>query len=463
MKPTIEQQAIVEAFVNTSDHLFITARAGSAKTTTLEMCAKHLQHPSLYLAFNKAIATEAGERMPPLVASKTFNALGHRAIGIQLRKRLIINKRKNYEILKAFSGVERASFQPLLTAMAWAKSQGYHPDRKLTLQTHEEFLESLPIEIPQIHLLHDLLIQSWEACKRGKLDFDDQIYYTRLAKVPLPVFSTIFVDEAQDLSPIQQSFLRYLAGFVSRTVVVADPAQAIYGFRGATDAGLKTLSKAFKFKQFTLTVNFRCDPSIIKHANWRTGDMKAGLPSFPDSKISINPDSFILTPHPSTFILCRYNAPLFRLALLCLKAGYLPSIRNKEIVPRIAKILRSVSSVVEIERQCRKELQTAKEKTKPYITDLYSCASLLFNKEGSATGAVALLNELKKEANYDFYLSTYHGAKGLEADRVILLNEKNQTMGAIEQEHNVLYVAQTRARRQLHYCDINTIKIPKKV
>jgi DNA helicase II / ATP-dependent DNA helicase PcrA len=57
----------------------------------------------------------------------------------------------------------------------------------------------------------------------------------------------------------------------------------------------------------------------------------------------------------------------------------------------------------------------------------------------------------------DMTLSTVHKAKGLEADRIFLLNPDemplkwpNQQAWELQQEHNLKYVALTRAKGELY-------------
>ena len=99
-KPTPEQTAIIEHITSRSENLAVIARAGAAKTTTLELAARAHSTPTLYLCFNKKIADEASERMPSHVACRTLNGLGHRAWAQQLNKRLYLEKRKSFDLLK---------------------------------------------------------------------------------------------------------------------------------------------------------------------------------------------------------------------------------------------------------------------------------------------------------------------------------------------------------------------------
>lgn len=92
-----------------------------------------------------------------------------------------------------------------------------------------------------LQMLYDLgdpaaAIQSWWAYKReNKLfEHDDYLHAALELNVPAPA-RVIFIDEAQDLSPVQfVIFDRWLEDRrVDRIFMGGDPFQAIYGFRGA--------------------------------------------------------------------------------------------------------------------------------------------------------------------------------------------------------------------------------------
>src|SRR5258707_1098500 len=104
IKPTAEQEAIIEAAINTTDNLLLNALAGAAKTSTLVMIAEALPSslPILSLAFNKRIAEEMKTRLPGNVMCKTLNAIGHGVWAQTIaRRRIVVSTKKSYEILKS--------------------------------------------------------------------------------------------------------------------------------------------------------------------------------------------------------------------------------------------------------------------------------------------------------------------------------------------------------------------------
>ncbi|TDC86336.1 ATP-dependent DNA helicase [Actinomadura sp. 7K507] len=58
-------------------------------------------------------------------------------------------------------------------------------------------------------------------------------------------YDVVFVDEYQDTDPAQEALLHYLAGDGRELVVVGDPDQSIYGFRGADVRGIQEFPNRF--------------------------------------------------------------------------------------------------------------------------------------------------------------------------------------------------------------------------
>lgn len=85
---TDEQQAIIVAY-RTGGNLVIEAGAGTGKTTTLRMLgAQRLGRKGIYMAYNRAIATDAKRSFPADVQCATAHSLAYAAVGRTFRHRL---------------------------------------------------------------------------------------------------------------------------------------------------------------------------------------------------------------------------------------------------------------------------------------------------------------------------------------------------------------------------------------
>src|ERR1039458_5650657 len=90
-------------FVTAGDgNASIEAVAGSGKTTVIVEAANRLPKSTnaLFLAFNKSIAEELGRRLPPNVASRTLNGLGHSAWMRFTGRRIVLDANKTSAIMK---------------------------------------------------------------------------------------------------------------------------------------------------------------------------------------------------------------------------------------------------------------------------------------------------------------------------------------------------------------------------
>jgi DNA helicase II / ATP-dependent DNA helicase PcrA len=88
-----------------------------------------------------------------------------------------------------------------------------------------------------------------------------------LGKALASRFQEVIVDEAQDCNPLDCQVIRWLRAQGIVVTVVADPDQAIYGFRHGSPADLQAIANAFDVQdRLPLTGNFRSSPSICGFA-----------------------------------------------------------------------------------------------------------------------------------------------------------------------------------------------------
>ncbi|MEY4311869.1 MAG: hypothetical protein RLZZ571_639 [Actinomycetota bacterium] len=119
----------------------------------------------------------------------------------------------------------------------------------------------------------------------GVLDYSELIYRAVLLSHKPEVqkflhnrFKAIFVDEYQDTDPGQVSLLKAMVGPETSLVVVGDVDQAIYGFRGADEAGIRNFKTEFsplfngKFEDVVLKNCRRFGSTIRSAASIVIGD-----------------------------------------------------------------------------------------------------------------------------------------------------------------------------------------------
>ncbi len=114
-----------------------------------------------------------------------------------------------------------------------------------------------------------------EKIRRGLVDFDDLLARCADAMEADPGFASVqrwrwrhlFVDELQDLNPLQHRLLTAWLGPSTDLCVVGDPHQAVYGWNGA-DAGFLAQLPALwpSTRVLYLDDNHRCTPQIVTAA-----------------------------------------------------------------------------------------------------------------------------------------------------------------------------------------------------
>lgn len=470
MTPTTEQALIIEAARSTKDNLLLSALAGAAKTSTLVMIANALPtEPALCLAFNKKIANEMTLRLPGHVQCKTLNALGH-GIWAQACKprKLTLNARKSYEILKglidALKRGEKSdayeTFSETLKLISQAKLAGYIPDNCPSgkrLVECADFWSSLDEDAEELSrdLVDRALNESIAQGYRGIIDFDDQVYLPTLFGGTFPRFPLVLVDEAQDLSALNHAMLDKLV--VSRLIAVGDPWQSIYAFRGALTTSMSSLRERFNMKEMNLSVSFRCPRAIVLRARERAPHMQ-WAPAAPEGEVNAPTEWSSSTIRDGAAIICRNNAPLFRLAFQLIRAGRGVTVVGSDIGPSLVKSLKKLGPEDMDYAKTEKAIDAweverlRKAKGKAATKDKAECLRVFLSVGGSLAGAIGYAESIFKSTG-PIQLLSGHKSKGLEYDHVFHLDPERipspfaESPEEIEQELNIGYVILTRAKQ----------------
>ena len=473
--PTPEQTAIVTIAKESKKPFHVIARAGCAKTSTLGLIAAALPRQNiLALAFNKDIATDMVDNFPSNVTPKTLNSFGLAAWKSHIGKWPKTHGGKLFFIIRDYiadlytlnpdlaSALDEAKddFKDFVNR---AKSLGYLPEGiagTTPLADYQSLVDSSDIEIPDEWEtpLNEILALSWTEALAGKLDFTDQIYCPVLAEVPFPIYDLILIDEAQDLSSLDQKLLYLTARLKSprpiRVIVVGDPLQAIYAFRGADSSSMSSLQSLIPGETFPLTTTFRCAKNIVAEARWRAPDLVAA-PSSPDGIVSHLPSWGVDIFSPGDAIICRNNAPLFSLAMKLLSANILPSYTGRDVCAQLKKIISKFGgptltrSVAERKAAEWFAIRDAVVRSKGFLRDQYSAILTVLSWGEDIKEALEKLTLLENAAG-NIILTTGHQSKGREWENVFILDQSLIDFDAT-QDKNLLYVMQTRAKSSLTY------------
>lgn len=468
--PTPEQQAIVAAARDTTDNLIVSALAGAAKTSTLVLIAQALPKTSmLCLAFNKRIAVEMQDRLPSTCVAMTLNSLGHRVWSQAIGKRLVVNTRKNYtiltELVDKLSPNEKeeayATFADTLRAIEQGKSAGYVPTGKFPtakrLLDDDEFFASLEEEPTKLQeeLLRAATFESIKQGYQGTIDFSDQILLPTVFPASFPQYPLVLIDEAQDLSELNHATLRKLAK--KRLIAVGDECQSIYAFRGAHQASMRLLEEGFNMRKLVLSVSFRCPRAVVEAARWRAPHMQYPEWAKEGTVSSLGSWTIDSLPNVAT-IICRNNAPIFSMAIALLRNGRYPEIVGNDLGKNLIKTLKKFGKpslpqdkVFDMIDAWEKD-KLKKSRNQGKVEDTASCLRI-FAEQGKNLGDAIAYAEHIMSATGPVKMMTGHKSKGLEFHDVFILDKHLVRVDRDEQERNLLYVMQTRAKQNLFYIE----------
>lgn len=209
------------------------------KTTYLARQCRHAvekygDHAALVVSLTRAAAHEAGGRDTGLHPSMvgTLHSLCYRGLGSPpvLKREHIAEWNRRFPHAEMDPAAFRGSDDDVPEMGAGGDYPGDALHQAADLFRHQMRDEALwPTEELQFH-------RNWSDFKAelGVIDFTDMIEHA-LEGVPLPPGSpsVLFADEAQDLSRLELAVLKRWVRHVEHGVLVGDPDQAIYGWRGS--------------------------------------------------------------------------------------------------------------------------------------------------------------------------------------------------------------------------------------
>lgn len=467
MQLTAEQVCVVRSRAR---RLTVQAGAGAAKTTTLGAYADARRGSRvLYLAFNKAIQLEAAARMPSNVTCRTTHSIAWRKarqlFGEQAGDR--IGATYPSTVAKVLGCSALVASGALQAMQRWCGSL----DPRIEL-------DHVPLDIAMrladpavaVRVAREVWLRMTDACERDlKLPHDGYLKLFQMDRPALRGYDMIAVDEAQDLNPCTFDIVRSQSVPI---VMVGDAAQAIYSFRGATNA----LALFDAQERLPLTRSFRFGRGIASLANSLLSGFKADF-SLPlvgagepqETRLAID------TRRPFALI-ARTNAAVFEEAV-----GFLALGRRYHFVGGIEGY--KLEKILDAYQLWIGERALIRD---PYLRSFSSFDELCELAEDSDDRELkhlvravqdyghqvpGLVEEIRarhvdvRKADWrqfdGIFLCTAHKSKGLEFDQVWLADDymrffdKGRELEAdeVEQEEvNILYVALTRAKAAIRLC-----------
>jgi DNA helicase-2/ATP-dependent DNA helicase PcrA len=325
--------------------------------------------------------------------------------------------------------------------------------------------------------------------KRGLVDLDDLISLATRAITERSDFAAatrfrfrhLFVDEAQDMNPLQYAFFAALRGDSSDVFVVGDPLQAIYGWNGADPALFRRLPDVLpQATLLALPNNYRCTPQVLAVAarvaahDGSDPDVRSRRSSgLPVQYVEVDDeiDEAMLVRHaaerhmqvgvePSFAVLARTHAVLTPIAEWLRTAGV-------PVASRRASAVRS--NAVDEVAECRNRhdltvwaadviVESTDEDERIVAEQVQAYLRSSTQGQVDGRGAAAYLRASQSTPDrHGVELLTFHAAKGREfqtvfiigAERGLLPHSSAKTDAQLREEARLAYVACTRAADRL--------------
>lgn len=518
-----------QAVTSTAAPLCILAGAGSGKTRVLTRriayrSAQGTADPRrvLALTFTRKAASELTARLRTLglreqVVAGTFHAMAWS----QLRRRWEDRREEPWTLLDRkvghvarclrgtvrFEGRRGDEPKPLdfVAEIEWAKARCQGPDDYA--QAAQDAGRTPPAPLATVAAVY----RRYEELKqqRHELDFDDLLIRGHALFEEDPEFAAtqrwrfrhLFVDEFQDVNPLQHRLLMSWLGDRPDLCVVGDPNQAIYAWNGADPTYLTGFRRRHTTAEVVdLVENFRSSPQIIEAANavleghpsskrplqaTRPDGPRPSITSFPDDDAEAKGVArAVQQAHrpgdgwSAQAVLVRTNAQTALLAGALKRLGIPHRVRGggaltaqpavKDALREMRHDRRELSVVLaDLEERGTEDEDDDSPVAAERRADLLALVRLGHDYAAADTaptpgGFVAWLQATGAEEPAGrgdaVELTTFHAAKGLEWPVVHLAGmEKGlapisfaKSDEALDEESRLVHVAVTRAERELH-------------
>jgi len=446
--------------------------AGSGKTTAVAEAARRKKDKGTvaYFTFGKVAVAELERRLPAGSKVQTLHGL---ALGaLHKMGHVEVDKEKGIRIAKAVERFDYKRRRVLMRAIGLAKNSLCETKRDVRRLLHaSEFFVPGGKENETAFVADVVEALSISLEDAGNVDFDDMVWFAARSEEARPrTYDWIVVDEGQDTNPAQIVVLGRAVAKGGRIVVVGDPKQAVYQFRGATSGAMGELMEAaggVDPKEFRFPLSYRASKAVAAYVRKETTveDFRA-LEDAPEGSVTFQSEeraSSLLAGGwaPGDFVISRTNAPLVEHGLKALAQGIPATLLGRGLGEQLkffvegfpgttaAEVMRGAATWLSEETAV---LQESGESTAG-AEDRFRCLQVLAEGVKTKEEIVARIDCLFRDDGFasekQIAFSTIHQAKGLERDRVFVLRSSFGRGIETEADENLWYVAITRSKRDL--------------
>lgn len=307
-----------EAVVTPAAPLAVVAAAGSGKTTVLTRRIAYrvatgsaLPRHVLALTFTRDAASELRRRLRRLELRDPVDTGTFHSVALRLLRDRALQRNEapphvagdRHRLVREVLTQLKMRVEPhqALADLDWARARMVDPKRYEAAIRSERRRSAVPAS------RYAEFVDAYEQLKRrrGVVDFDDLLANTLDAlRTDAPWadavrwrYRHLFVDEAQDLNPLQHAVLEALRDGRADLCLVGDPRQAIYGWNGADHTTLSEVEVRYPgVTVVALAENHRCTPQVVRaaaaalEASGQRDDSQSTLPSGPAVQVQEHTD-----------------------------------------------------------------------------------------------------------------------------------------------------------------------------
>jgi superfamily I DNA/RNA helicase len=289
-------------------------------------------------------------------------------------------------------------------------------------------------------------------------------------------------------TPISVSRENYVGTVISMDVedthlyigdgIVTHNCQAIYGFRGADSTAMAGIAEEFSAVTLPLSISYRCPQTVVAEAQKWVSHIQASPTADEGTVVRMGKYSAEDFSRQDA-VICRNVAPLIKTAYSMISRNIPVNMLGRDIGKGLISLIKTLKAktIIDLDEKLSdwadKEMSRLSgkgenESKMDSVNDKVDCIKIFISQATKTTTVQDLIQKIESffsdEANGNLTLCTIHKAKGKEWERIFILDEsrffpkwaKKEWMK--EQEKNIVYVAVTRAKKDLIFIQSNNWK-----
>ena len=452
---------------------------GTGKTTKLLNFVKFYTdediplHKIGYFAFTKKAAKEAQERMnmpkSKLKYFQTLHSFAFHSLGLKEENVMqpyhyedlgkILNIRVSYQ-----DKLNQEQFHYLTCVNPYFSLIGKAKNKDISIEEEWQTGDYLNEDMSWDCLNHIAINLKEYKKKNNLIDFNDMIHQFVEKPEVCPEFEAVFIDEAQDLSPLQWKLYDLLKTKSKHVYLAGDDDQAIYQWAGAdVERFINERGKEIfltqshripkKVQEISKTIINRIQGLRI-YKRYKPREEEGELNTISDiNQMDLTKNKWL--------ILSRTTSRLRDIIKNLESIGiYYQTKKGKSYSVKLYKAIINYTRWSKGEELTENEMKDVKEYTGESMNQSLTWFEAFEKAPREQVNYIRLMlsNREKLKEPARIYLSTIHAAKGGEEENVILiLDNAKKIRQSIEnntkkrdEEHRVWYVGATRAKNNLY-------------